>query len=241
MKIKYIHDATVYNMMSAQKIVPFLISNFKISSVVDIGCGTGTWLRAFADEGFEDFLGIDGPHLDKRKLIIPEEKVLLLDLEKPFEVGRKFDLAISLEVAEHLELKVAQQFVACLANLSDVVLFSAAIPYQGGQNHVNEQWQGYWIDMFRQLGFISVDIIRPVFWNDQSVEFWYRQNIILFVKNSALDVKLLSLPSFHSFNIVHPELYNKKSALLLKIQRGEGGIILSIKTLIKSFVYALKR
>ena len=106
------------------------------------------------------------------------------------------DLAICLEVAEHLTPAAGARLVKTLCSVAPVVLFSAAIPAQGGTNHINEQWQSHWADEFAAHGFDCFDPIRPEIWNDRDVFPWYRQNILLFVSRSAgkIDRALIGPP-----------------------------------------------
>ena len=118
-----------------------------------------------------------------------------------------YDLAISLEVAEHLTEKSGQRLVRLLTNLAPVVLFSAAIPGQGGKNHINEQWQSYWVELFAQEKYVCYDIFRGIFWNVKEISPWYRQNMFLFVSNSTrLDDAIEEIYSI-PLNIIHPEIY----------------------------------
>ena len=184
-----------------------------VNSVIDVGCGLGTWLVSLLElENREvDILGIDGPWIDPDLLVIPEDNFLAADLSRGIpRVERRYDLAISLEVAEHLPPEKAEEFVSFLTGLSDFVLFSAAIPFQGGTNHFNEQWQGYWADLFEQKGYVPVDFIRPALWNDEKVSFHYRQNTILYSKGDR--VKEIGLPSLldgQMLSLSHPEYYTK--------------------------------
>lgn len=120
---------------------------------------------------------------------------------------------MSLEVAEHLTPARADSFVEDLTRLSDVILFSAAIPGQHGLNHVNEQWQFYWAEKFLQRDYIAVDCIRPKIWSNNSVEWWYCQNILVYVKRTELGhyPKLQEFYLNHrdaiTLNLVHPKLY----------------------------------
>ncbi|MDR0795084.1 MAG: class I SAM-dependent methyltransferase, partial [Tannerella sp.] len=133
-------------------------------SAVDFGCATGTWLKGLEKYGITDIRGYDGKWVDKSKLLIPKECFFEVDFDKPIEIDRKFDLAISIEVAEHLQESSADSFIENLTKAADFVLFSAAIPYQGGYrggaNHINEQWPGYWCDKFNRFGYVCVDSIR---------------------------------------------------------------------------------
>ena len=95
-------------------------------------------------------------------------------------VTRRYDLAISIEVAEHIEPGNAEEFVRLLTGLSDTVLFSAAIPGQGGTGHVNEQWPEYWAALFRASGYGAMDCLRTKIWDDAQIPFWYRQNCLIF-------------------------------------------------------------
>ncbi|HTU82550.1 MAG TPA: hypothetical protein VMF61_10495, partial [Candidatus Acidoferrales bacterium] len=124
--------------------------------------------------------------------------------------GRTFDLAISLEVAEHLPESSAASFVATLTTLAPAVLFSAAVPFQGGEHHVNERWQSYWAELFERRGYTCVDCVRPRFWNDASIEFWYRQNTLVYVRAAQLErysklpKTLVGRPNY-PFDVVHPD------------------------------------
>jgi hypothetical protein len=136
-------------------------------------------------------------------------------------VGR-FDLAVCLEVAEHLPASSAEAFVKFLTGLAPVVLFSAAIPGQGGTNHINEQFLSYWVKLFSQSGYHPLDVIRPIIWNDERVPFWYRQNIILFANDSdetwsgllkkvtmGSDIEFMERLFSSPIDAIHPELYKK--------------------------------
>jgi len=135
-----------------------------------------------------------------------------VDLKEPIPVERNFDLALSLEVAEHLPAHLAPSFVDSLAALSPVVLFSAAIPGQGGTHHVNEQWPEYWAELFRERGFAVIDCIRKTVWQNDAVEWWYAQNLLLFVREDQLEHYPLLRREFNrtassQLSLVHPKQY----------------------------------
>ena len=142
---------------SARVVVPLVLELVRARSVVDVGCGDGTWLSVFREHGVEDVRGIDGDYVDRAELQIPRERFHPHDLTRPLELGHTFDLAVSLEVAEHLPPESADDFVTSLTRHAPIVLFSAAAPYQGGQNHVNEQWPAYWA-----ARFASADTFRSI-------------------------------------------------------------------------------
>lgn len=165
---------------SADIVVPVLLSVFPARSVVDVGCGVGAWLRAFERHGLTEYLGYDGDYVPADMLQIPRERFRAADLRQISELGRRFDIACSLEVAEHLPKDSAERFVALLVKAAPVVLFSAAVPNQGGHGHVNERWQSYWCELFSHHGYAAIDCIRPAIFDDPQVAWWYRQNILVY-------------------------------------------------------------
>jgi SAM-dependent methyltransferase len=186
---------------SASVVVPLVDKLVGPTSVLDVGCGIGTWLAEWESRGITDVFGLDGEYVDNSAMQVPREKFRSLDLRNPFSLGRRFDLVECLEVAEHLEEQYADTFVESLASHADTILFSAAIPGQTGSHHVNEQWPSYWIAKFVGLGFMPFDVIRPRIWTDPHVEVWYRQNIMLFSRT-------LTFERFDDFvDVVHPDLW----------------------------------
>jgi len=174
------------SLRSARVIVPLVMELVKPASVLDVGCGLGTWLAAFAECGVADFLGMDGDYVDRAKLKIPADRFRPANLANPPHPGRAFDLAVCLEVAEHLPEKASPKLVGLLTAAAPVVLFSAAIPGQGGTEHTNEQWPAFWRRLFAARGFVRLDPIRPRVWRDRRVVWWYQQNVYLFVRERLL-------------------------------------------------------
>jgi SAM-dependent methyltransferase len=170
---------------SASVMVDILMDMFHPRSVMDLGCGSGSWLRVFAERGVERIRGYDGGWVPRDKLRIPEDSFIAMDLGKELPTVAGYDLAISLEVAEHLPGTRAGQLVQCLARAAPVVVFSAAIPGQGGTNHINLQWPWYWRDLFAAQGFVCCDPIRPLLWCDERVDWVYRQNVYVFLSHEA--------------------------------------------------------
>ena len=189
----YDSEGLVASLESARVVVPIVMSLLAPTSVVDVGCGLGAWLQAFRENGVEQIVGIDGDHIDPSRLLIPKECFRAVDVTKPFKIGGPFDLAVSLEVAEHLPKRFARRFVQRLVALAPYVLFSAAIPYQGGVHHVNEQWPEFWSDLFAESGFKAFDVIRKLTWKNRDVAYWYRQNMFLFAREDRIhaNAKLL--------------------------------------------------
>lgn len=198
--------------MSAEVIVPIVMDMFKPGGVIDIGCGVGTWLSVFEAYGCK-ILGMDGDYVNRNMLHINPDFFIPADLSHKIHTDERFDLAVSLEVAEHLSETRAKSFVKELTNLSPVVLFSAAIPFQGGKNHVNEQWQDYWVKLFREQGYYAFDAIRPKIQDEQNVAVWYKNNMLIYCHEDALsrypDILQYrnNAKSDASFNMVHPDMY----------------------------------
>ena len=156
-----------------------------VTSVADVGCGRGTWLAVWRDRGVTDVLGIDGAHVNQARLAIPRENFQVANLTNSWSIGRRFDLAQSLEVGEHLLAKSASTFVEAICALSDVVLFSAAVPGQGGEMHVNEQAPPYWARLFHDRGFAMYDCLRAKLVHDIDIEPWYRYNSFIYANKAG--------------------------------------------------------
>lgn len=197
---------------SACAVVPRLFELVQPGRVIDVGCGEGHWLLAFEQLGAE-VIGLDGSYVTSSPL---GDRFLPHDLARPLpeHLAGRFDLALSLEVAEHLPPARAAGFVRDLCQLAPVVVFSAAIPGQGGTGHVNEQWPRYWTELFEAEGFAVSGALRFELWEDDRVENWYRQNLLVAVAPSAAGrpelAELLASPLAPPWPIVHPVLYNAR-------------------------------
>jgi SAM-dependent methyltransferase len=199
--------------VSARQIIPRLRAMMTIGSVVDIGCGAGGWLAEFRRAGITDVLGVDGPWVEDSLLKIPLANFQRARLDAPFVIPRRFSLAMSLEVAEHLPEDKAPEFIAQLAELAPVVLFSAAVPGQGGVHHFNEQWPSYWTRLFSRHGFRAIDALRQSLWNEREVAYWYKQNLMFFASPAGLETHpnlaaAAKLTPAEPLALVHPELFD---------------------------------
>jgi SAM-dependent methyltransferase len=190
------------SLRSARRVVPIVAHLLQVQSVIDIGCGLGAWLQAWAEQGVEDLLGIDGTDPECSHIRLTTEQFVRADLNQPIQVDRRFDLAMCLEVAEHLPEERAEGLIYELCQLADTVLFSAAIPGQGGTGHQNEQWPDYWACLFETHSYSVEDSIRRQIWNDDGIDYWYRQNLV--VARKSLEVaRERPLP------LVHPRLLER--------------------------------
>lgn len=201
------------NANSINKIVEIIMKKFAPKSVIDLGCGQGIWLRYFKENGgVKDVCGLDGDYVDRNKLLIEKEEFMPYDLSQRLNIGRKYDFAMSVEVAEHIDSEYADVFVDNLTELSDIIMFSAAIPGQGGVHHVNEQWQSYWKEKFETKGYRMYDCIRDEIWNDDNIAYYYRQNIVLYIKQKKehlVQDDYLYSQNNRMVDVVHPTTYLK--------------------------------
>jgi SAM-dependent methyltransferase len=182
------------SLRSARAVVPIVLNLLSPKSVVDFGCGRGTWLKAWLENGVETALGLDGDYVDRDKLLIDRDQFRAVDLRAPVRLDRRFDLAMCLEVAEHLPARSARALVGSLAAAAPAVLFSAALPGQGGVDHVNEQWPPYWERLFAEQGMRKYDVVRPLIWCQPDVHMIYIQNLYLFTASASEELD--SMPHF---------------------------------------------
>lgn len=195
---------------AASALLPPIIQLVKPSSMVDVGCGIGTWLAAAESLGVDRLVGVEGPWVKSDDLQSTRIELVTHDLERPIPALGRFELAMSVEVAEHISHARADGLVAELCGLAPVVLFGAAVPGQGGVHHINEEWQSTWAGRFRTHGFHAFDLLRAPFWSNANIPVHYRQNTLLYVH--ADHVARLeaahgrALPTPWILDIVHPEV-----------------------------------
>jgi SAM-dependent methyltransferase len=197
---------TLPSSSSAGRVVPVLQQLYAPTSVLDVGCGLGHWLAAFRSRGVSDVLGLDGSYVPVQRLAIPASAFKVVDLQHPPELERRFDLALCLEVGEHLPAESADALVRLLVAASDTVVFSAAVPGQGGQHHINEQWQSYWARIFGQHGYRPLDDVRRALWDDPDVQPYYLQNCLTYVPADVATGRQVDL-----VDVVHPRLFLESS------------------------------
>ncbi|WP_160116672.1 class I SAM-dependent methyltransferase [Pseudovibrio ascidiaceicola] len=199
------------SLASAKEVLPIVFQHLSPESVIDFGCGTGSWLLAATQLGAKEILGLDGAWVPQSSLRIPTEDFEQVDLEKPesIQTGRHFDLAMSLEVLEHLSSSAAHTILEKMAESADNVLLSVAVPEQGGIHHINEQRQSYWAKLMEEKGFFPIDIVRPAIWNNPNVSVWYKQNILLYSKTNQTAAQPISP---FPLDIIHPDLYENTVA-----------------------------
>jgi len=186
----YSSDFYAYNnrvaVASARAVVPKVAALLSPRSVLDVGCGVGAWCRVWLENGACDVLGADGDYIEREQLLIETDQFVPANLSRPFSLDRRFDLVMSLEVAEHISEAHADTFVSNLTRHGDRILFSAAVPGQGGEFHINEQPLEYWRSRFQAQGYQCFDPVRPLIRGNASVAAWYRFNTLLYVAEGSV-------------------------------------------------------
>ena len=170
---------------SARAVAALLRPEMKIDSLLDIGAGHGAWAAEWLAAGVKTVLAVDGDYVRPDQLAIPKKAFRAHDLSTPLDLKKRFDLVQSLEVAEHLPADKAELFVDNLTRHGDVILFSAAVPHQGGEHHVNEQPPEYWRKKFAARGYKVFDFLRPRLAGLGEVMPWYRFNSYLYTNEAG--------------------------------------------------------
>ena len=183
---------------------------FDFQSILDLGCGTGNWLHCLSTGSNRTIQGLEMEIFDDATLSIPSSLILHLDLGRHVNLHRRFDLALCLEVAEHLDPACASTIVENCVRHSDIVLFSAALPGQQGLRHLNERPAEYWEDLFARHDYAVLDRIRPLIWNDPQIPIWYRQNLLLYARRSSevfpgIDARSRATARPMPLSLAHPE------------------------------------
>jgi SAM-dependent methyltransferase len=204
---------------SSSVIVSLVSRIFEVDSVVDFGCAQGTWLNEWKRHGAKAVFGLDGSFVDINSLVIEKDEFQVCDLSKSVALDRQFDLAESLEVAEHLPGDSAPIFVESITRHSGRVLFSAAPPGQGGVDHINEQNYEYWRDLFDARGYRLFDCIRPAVMGDTRIQPWYRYNTFLYVADNLVptlpdQVLATEIGRHEPVEDISPAVYKMRKAVI---------------------------
>ena len=213
---RYIQNGAV---RSAQVIIPLVRDRLKIDSVLDVGCGAGAWLAEYRRHGVLTCLGVDGDYVKSSSLLIPPTTFIARDISQSFDLGQRFNLVQCLEVGEHLETMASETLISNLVRHGDCILFSAAIPGQGGENHINEQPYEFWRALFAKHGYMPYDFLRPLLRGATMVESWYRYNAVLYVakdfaRHLSLDVTQSFIPGDKPIPDVSDIFYRWRTRML---------------------------
>ena len=184
---KYQH---VYNFIG-----DMIVGNLNPKSVIDWGCGCGFLLERLYGHGIENILGIEGssevvPFWKSELATGLESKLIIADVTKPIDVGQ-YELAVCMEVAEHIPEEHAELFVKKICDSSTrFVWFSAAQPGQGGTGHINCRSLCYWEDLFEKVGGFSVlwqktYEMKMVMLQNHAIVLaypWFRDNVLILAR-----------------------------------------------------------
>lgn len=182
MGVNFNHSTNIHSTEGARAALEILFRQSRPASMLDVGCGCGTWLKAAMELGVTSVQGVDGVPIPEEQLLIPRHCFRVQDLTQPWDSPAQFDLVICVEVAEHLPPDSSPDLIKMLAARGNRILFSAAAPGQPGQNHIHCQWPDFWQAHFNRFGFACDDSIRWQLWDNEDVEPWYRQNLFLAVR-----------------------------------------------------------
>ena len=234
------YDKSYFNMrnnktfISAKKILGLLEDVYLGKQVIDIGCGVGTWSSVAKNNGAKSVIAIDGPWVDKDLLQIGETEFVQHDLSLGSPgLEENYSLAIWLENAEHLPEGVGENIQDWICQHADFVLFSAAIPGQGGIGHVNEQWQSYWAKRYHDNGFAAFDVLRNEIWSDEDVPYWYKQNMILYVRENYVCNLIMNescVTDFRKLDVVHPDKWEKEINKKIGVKQSIGILVSAMKS-----------
>ncbi len=245
MAIDYEHDKNIHTLEGPRTALPRIFEGLNPASLLDVGCGTGTWLKAAIEFGITDIFGIDGVDISPEKLLIPDDRFKCQDLTTSWKLNRRFDVAICFEVAEHLDEKSSEHLIRTITAHSDRVLFAAACPGQDGQHHINCQWPKYWQCIFNTQGYVCDDAVRWRIWNLEGIEPWYRQNMFHAIRSTEKAGFEKRIES-----VVHPEMLKwlsidqtgeYKSDLMRQIEDGAARPGWFLTTQAKALWWKLKR
>lgn len=241
MEVSFDHAVNVHSLAGARAALEAVLPVPRPQRVLDVGCGVGYWLKAALDLGVPAVFGMDGVAVPSERLMIPENCFRRQNLTEPWRLGQRFDWVMCLEVGEHLPSEHAPALIEALAASGESVLFSAAVPGQPGQDHVNCQWPAFWQNLFNKNGFVCDDSIRWKIWSDERIEPWYRQNLFVALRNPVLAGHEPRIRA-----VIHPgmlqHLAARQSALALKqVRAGTMGLRWYFRTCFRGFVSSLWR
>ncbi len=207
---EFYDDVATETLAGARTIIPQLKRWFGIMSVIDVGCGTGVWLAEFLRQDVKNIRGIDGPWVQERGMMINTAQLDIQDLSRGVRIDRQYDLLMSIEVLEHLPSGIGEKMIKQFCAHAPYILFSAAVPFQLGIDHVNCQWPEYWAAEFKKHGFRACDCFRKELWDDEHLPYWYKQNLLLYIREDRLETLPKELNDHLTDKprrLVHPKNY----------------------------------
>ncbi len=184
---KFFQNTIQLEAESASQFVNIILKYYTPTSVVDIGCGAGLYLKEFQRLGISDILGIDGSPAAASEFLLEKDKLIIFDLAQKYKFKKKYDLSVCLEVAEHLPESDADTLVETIISAADDIIFTAAVPGQGPRSigHINEQPHSYWVEKFKQRNYKYLKAQTEEMRKEMSakgVVWWLVNNLMVFKK-----------------------------------------------------------
>jgi SAM-dependent methyltransferase len=243
MTIEYNHSHNTHTLAAPAAALPLLLAGFKPASLLDVGCGPGTWMKTALALGISDVFGVEGVKIPPENLLVSAGLIRHQDLTQPWDLNKQFDVVLCLEVAEHLASSSAPVLIDALVKHGTRIYFSAACPNQSGEHHINCQWPAYWQQLFNERGFVCEDSLRWQLWEDSRIEWWYRQNIFTARSNAGAAgreprIKAVLHPDWFAGGLSEGERFKK---YVRQIENGRMKTSWYLKTPISAISQKLKR
>lgn len=200
-------------LQSGQHMLGYLFSFHRFERVIDFGAGAGAWLTAAGQCGARRLVGLEGAWAEAVSSDLVDRSIDFRygDLNNREFVSTaasgQFDLAICVEVAEHIDPDRSEGLIASICAAAPTVVFGAALPRQWGNGHINCRPQRFWIDLFSRQGYRCIDFFRPQFWFHPIVRHWYAQNTFLFVSEASPQALKIHQPQM-LLDVYHPGTVN---------------------------------
>lgn len=170
------YSGHIYDKSLSKALIGFLKKNNALN-VADFGCGTGQYTKALVENGFE-CSGFDG---NPNTVTLTDGFGKVLDLSIPFDLKKKYDWVLSLEVGEHIPEKFEGIFLNNLVcHAKNGIILSWAIPGQHGDGHVNCKTNRYIITQMKKRGWKN-DKKSAIKLREQSTLGWFKNTIMVFV------------------------------------------------------------
>lgn len=166
-----------YDSQLNKKLIEILNSE-KVKTIIDLGCGPGMYSEFLNQNGFFCDCCDGNPHT----IELSKHKCFIQDLSIDFDLQKKYDCVLCLEVGEHIP-KLYEDILIdnIIKHTEKLIILSWATVGQGGHGHVNEQPNEYISKKFENKDFercydIEIDLRKSSFW------WWFKNTIMVFKK-----------------------------------------------------------
>ncbi|MBW1872771.1 MAG: hypothetical protein JRJ19_11945 [Deltaproteobacteria bacterium] len=172
---------------SAKTVIDVLFENFKPGRVIDLGCGCGVHSYFLRKKGVE-VVCLDGVQPPEEHSFVSD--IHIRDLTVRFDnIWGDFDLALCLDVGEHIPKDLSGIFLENITSFCDTLLLACAPPGQGGHHHVNEQPKRYWIKRLAEHRFgynrKRTGILLETFKKNRTEFMWMNEHISVYERQNS--------------------------------------------------------